>query len=348
MCGTQVVPIGLRLSPPARYAAALLSRSNGRRGTVAHRAPAYVAARSAALARQVRRHEPLTALIVFGTELYHLAKVADGRTPVATYDDGTFPLIARHPDSELRLLGYPPREIARWADLQSEACARATACCVSTRWAAESMIEDYRIPAERVHVVGMGHRRRLDAPPGRDWRVPRLLFVGVDWRRKNGAGVLRAFGEFRLSHPGAALDVVGEHPPIDAPGVTCHGLLRREDPVAQSRLDALFARATMFVLPSRFDPSPIAYLEAASAGLPVIATTEGGAGELLGDAAVTVHPDDGPGLVKAMEFLGDPETARRLGAVAADRASQATWRCVAQRILTALEVPCGGEGGNPC
>jgi len=72
--------------------------------------------------------------------------------------------------------------------------------------------------------------------------------------------------------------------------------------------------------------------------LPVVATTEGGADELLGDAAVTVHPDDRGGLVRAMTYLSDPSVAQRLGAAAARRASAATWPCVARRILKALEI----------
>src|SRR5579875_3180175 len=106
-CGARVVPIGLRLAPPIRYAAALTSRTGGRRGTMAHRAPAYVAVRSAALAREVRRHRRLTALIAMGTDMYRLSRVIDGRTPVATYDDGTFALFGTHPDAELTRLGYP-------------------------------------------------------------------------------------------------------------------------------------------------------------------------------------------------------------------------------------------------
>jgi len=131
---------------------------------------------------------------------------------------------------------------------------------------------------------------------------------------------------------------VGRHPKLDQPGVVGHGFLAREDAAAQARLDALFASATAFVLPSRFDPSPIAYLEAASAGLPVIATTEGGAGELLGAAAITVHPDDPAGLVAAMRRLADPETAQSMGAQASHNARHASWSDVARRILGALEI----------
>jgi glycosyltransferase involved in cell wall biosynthesis len=139
------------------------------------------------------------------------------------------------------------------------------------------------------------------------------------------------------------LDVVGQHPPINQPGVRGHGFLPRDDAAAQAVLDTLFATATAFVLPSRFDPSPIAYLEAASAGLPVIATTEGGAGELLGSAAITVHPDDGPALVAALLHLADPEIARVMGAQAEQNARSASWSEVARRVLEALDLPVAAQ-----
>jgi glycosyltransferase involved in cell wall biosynthesis len=197
------------------------------------------------------------------------------------------------------------------------------------------MRDDYGITESQLRVVGMGHRPRV-ANPDRDWSVPRLLFVGVDWRRKNGAALVEAFAELRRDRPDATLDLVGQHPPIDMPGVTGHGFLPREDPAAQAKLDGLYTKATMFVLPSRFDPSPISYLEAASAGIPVIATTEGGAGELLGAAAEEVHPDDRGALLTAMRRLSDPETAQRMGHEGARRAADSTWAAVAHRILVAL------------
>ena len=298
----------------------------------------YVTARSVALRRTMRRLDPLRAVVAMGTDQYDLGRVIVGATPVATYDDGTFALYARHKDSELSRRGYPLDEVARWADLQAKACRRASACCVTTQWAARSMIDDYGVPKSRVHVVGMGHRPRSAPPGGRDWSVPRLLFVGIDWERKNGAAVVQAFSELRSSNPAATLDLVGDHPRIDVAGVTGHGFLPRGDRAAQARLDELFSRSTMFVLPGKFDPAGIAYLEAASAGLPVIATTEGGAGELLADGAITVNPENVHALVKAMRFLSDASNGQRLGGVAADRSAGSSWRGVSARILAALGI----------
>jgi glycosyltransferase involved in cell wall biosynthesis len=333
--GVEVVPIAYRLPRPLRHTITILSFAHGR-GAVARAAPLKTSARNRVITRELANAGPLDAVLALGTDLYDLARVAPPSLPVATYDDGTFALFMRYPDSDLRRNAFPEDEVAQWSQRQAQAARWASSVCVSTRWAAASMTDDYGVAAERVHVVGMGHRPRPHEARARNWSRPRFLFVGVDWGRKNGDAVLRAFARVREVEPAASLDVVGNHPRLELPGVVGHGFLPREDPRAQQRLDDLYAQATVFVLPSRFDPAGVAYLEAASAGLPVIATTEGGAGEMLGSAAISVHPDDDAGLVAAMRRLADPDIARRLGADGARAAAGSTWPAVAGRIISTL------------
>lgn len=333
--GVEVVPIGTGTVSLARIGLSA-SRAFGS-SLEAQRSPRRIRLRSMVLAKAVRQTGHLDALVTMGTDAYDLGSVRDRDVPTATFDDATLVQQWRNADSDIRGAAFPEAAVRQWCATQARSALAADVCCVSTSWAARSFIDDCGVPAQRVAVVGMGHRARsATAANARDWSRPRFLFVGVDWRRKNGDAVLRAFRELRSAVPDAQLDVVGLHPVLAEDGVTGHGLLRRDDPEAQAHLDGLFMSATAFVLPSRFDPSPIAYLEAASAGLPVIATTEGGAGELLGEAALPVHPDDGAALVAAMRTLCDPATAQRLGTLAAQRAATSTWANVARRILDAL------------
>lgn len=346
--GIDVVPVSARVPAGARHVVAVVSRADGRRGYVAHGSTVQVAARSAVLGRRIRRAR-VDAVLAMGTDLYDVRRSVPHGLPVVTFDDGTIAAIARHPDSALREAEFPPAEVERWQRRQAHACGRATVCCVSTSWAAGSVVDDYGVEPARVAVVGMGHRPRAIDVGRRDWSVPRLLFVGVDWRRKNGDAVIAAFRHIRDRHPKATLDVVGEHPPLDLPGVHGHGLLRRGVAAEQATLDRLYERATMFVLPSRFDPSPIAYLEAASAALPVVATSEGGAAEILDGTAAVVHPADEAGLVHAIEGFCDPDTARAIGQRCAAVAADSTWDRVAARMLAELSrrLPMSPIGGTP-
>jgi glycosyltransferase involved in cell wall biosynthesis len=258
---------------------------------------------------------------------------ASSRT--VTHDDMTVVQMAR--------AGYPisalsPRQVQGRIDRQRLAYEQAVACCAVTRWAARSIVEDYGIPASKVHVVGGGRNHEPRAVE-RDWSVPRYLFVGKDWERKNGDAVLRAFARLRREVPEATLDVVGNHPPITTEGVTTHGALNISLAAERALLDGLFERATCLVLPSRHEPSGIVFSEANAAGVPSIGSTEGGSAELIGDAGRIVHPDDDDGLLAAMRELTDPATAQRLGRNARRRSRLFTWEAVAERLLRALDLP---------
>jgi glycosyltransferase involved in cell wall biosynthesis len=239
---------------------------------------------------------------------------------------------------------YPPWDIlsartaARLQRRQAALYAGAAACVAATHWTASSIVADYGIDSRRVLVSGFGPQlgaRRV----ARSWSPPRFLFVGVDWERKNGAGVLRAFSEVRRSIPAATLDLVGGHPPVRLEGVTGHGLLRWSDPLERSQLARLFESATCFVMPSLHEAAGMVYVEAGAAGVPSIGTTQGGAATMIGPGGRLVDPSDGEALVQAMLELADEATAARLGEIAFRHAQSFTWDLVAQRTLRALDLP---------
>jgi glycosyltransferase involved in cell wall biosynthesis len=312
-------------------------RGGGPRGalrhgrTVARVAPTVAAIRGSALAARLRREGPLDAIVQIGTGY----SVPAG-PPVATFEDMTIP--------QAVALGYPgwdglsARAVAARQARQRRAYERATACCLSTSWAAESVVREYGIPAAKVHSVGLG--RNYDPRPlPRDWRTPRFLFVGLDWEGKNGPGVLAAFAALRAELPAATLDVVGAHPPLDAAGVTGHGVLRMDVPADKALLESLFATSTCFVMPSHREASAIAYIEAMTAGLPIVGSAAGGSIDLIGDAGQVVDPADAAALLQAMRAYARPETAERLSAAAVRRSALFTWRAVAERIVRALGLP---------
>jgi glycosyltransferase involved in cell wall biosynthesis len=233
-------------------------------------------------------------------------------------------------------IGDPsPRLLAKLHDQHRRRYERAKACAFMSHWAARSAIEDYHVDPGKVHVVGAG-RNHEPRCPERDWSVPRPLFVGFEWERKNGPAVLRAFGRVRERWPNAQLDVVGAHPSLDVEGVQFHGPLSLAHAKHRKQVEALFASATFFVMPSMHEPAGIVYAEAQAAGLASIATSSGGAQTIVGDAGIVVDPRDDDAIADAMLELSDPENAARLGARALARSSLFTWRKVAERLVRAL------------
>jgi glycosyltransferase involved in cell wall biosynthesis len=256
--------------------------------------------------------------------------------PNVTFEDMTVAQGLLQPHSAVSGLGE--RAVRRWRERQRRVYARSRACCVGSNWTAGSIRDDYGIDPGKIHVVGFG-RNFEPLPVDRDWRVPRFLFLGVEWERKRGPAVLDAFAEVRALHPEATFDVVGEHPPLDAAGVTGHGRLALGSPEDRKRLTELLAQSTCLVLPSAFEAFGIAYVDAGAAGVPSIGTTVGGAPDAIGDGGVLVEPDDPRALAAAMLGLADPDTARRLGELAFAHSALFTWRAVAERVIRALRPP---------
>ncbi len=77
-----------------------------------------------------------------------------------------------------------------------------------------------------------------------------------------------------------------------------------------------FARGRCIIVPSRAESLPYIVLEAAAAGLPVIATDVGGIPEIFADQADRlIPPGDPDALAEAMRaFLADPDAARQAAA----------------------------------
>jgi hypothetical protein len=236
-----------------------------------------------------------------------------------------------------------PAVASAWIRRQKAIYARARACCVSSYWAAGS-VREYGVDTQKIHVVGFGCNIKVEAPE-RDWSVPRFLFIGLDWKRKNGDAVVETFDRLREEHPGARLDLVGSHPNLDLEGVTCHGHLRLDEPRERSRLERLLQESTCLVVPSTYEPFGIVYAEAGSAGLPSIGTRIGGAPDAIGAGGVVVDPFDRGELLKAMRALSRPEVAQDLGDKAQSRSLLLTWEVVARRVALVLGLT--GSVGEP-
>jgi Glycosyl transferases group 1 len=254
------------------------------------------------------------------------------RTPVVTFDDET---IAQALSQELSELELNRQERRRWMKRQQQAFLESRACCVGSDWVASSIREDYGVDPDKVRIVGFGHNIQAE-PTARDWSTPHFLMLAVKWNLKRGPAVLEAFAKVRERYPEATIEVAGKHPPLDAPGVTGHGMLNLGSPDDRARLLGLLSRATCHVMPSYREAFGIAYVDAGSAGVPSIGTTVGGAPETIGGGGLVVDPGDDDGLVAAMLELAKPEVAQEMGRRAQERAAIFNWQKVAERMLRAL------------
>ncbi len=327
--------VAARLRPADRHE---LRAAVEREHAAAMLGPLVERVRNARLRVELRRAGRLAGVVQHGTEV----RLPAG-TRYVTYEDATTKL-ARRTWDWAHHRGNRARDEDRQDRRAAAVYAGARGCCAMSHWAAASLREDFGLPAERVHVVGVGPVRTLRPPATRDWTVPRLLFVGLDWERKNGPRVLSAFAQLRREHPEATLDVVGGHPRLDLPGVRTHGVVSLDDAGGDARLQALFDHATCFVMPSLHEPAGQVYIEAGCAGIPSVGSTHGGASTLIGAGGTVVDPADDAALLAALRHLGAGEAAAAAGRAAARQAALLSWSQVAQRLLRALLGPTADDG----
>ncbi len=330
--GVEVVGVDATPPPGLRVAGLGAAFARTRSRVDAQYTAAQHELRSRVAARRLRSRGPVDGAVLLGAEF----GLPDGVRFVTLSDLTLRQARATHPVFEQ----LSEHVFASWEDRQRAIYARAAACCAASAWTADSLVRDYGIEPARAPVVGFARNHEPPARAG-DWSPPRFLFVGREWERKHGPDVVAAFTA--LGVPGARLDVVGEHPPLEGEGVTGHGPLRLDRPGEAARVAELFAAATCFVMPSEVEPFGIAYAEASAAGVPSIATAVGGAATIVTpESGVLVAPGDRAVLADAMRRLCDPELARRMGEAARARSGLFTWEAVAGRLLRALGL--GGEG----
>jgi glycosyltransferase involved in cell wall biosynthesis len=202
---------------------------------------------------------------------------------------------------------------------------------------ARSAVSFYGVPEERVSVVGGGANFETLPEPPAGPRQPVILFVGRDWRRKGGPGLIEAFRVVHARRPDVRLQVVGtDEAPQDEPGVEVFGTIDRRD-----RLAELYAQASVFCLPSRYDPYGLSISEAMAYGLPCIVTRVGALHEVVLDreTGLVIPPEDSEALAGAMlELVDDPDRAARLGAAGRQRVERhQNWDAVAERMTPGLE-----------
>jgi glycosyltransferase involved in cell wall biosynthesis len=125
---------------------------------------------------------------------------------------------------------------------------------------------------------------------------PHLSAVGRLAREKGFDLLLHALASVRLHHPDVMLSIVGSGPEESALKAECHALgldsaVKFTGQIA--RPWTLFPETTLFVLSSRHEGMPNALLEAAAAGLPIVALpSSGGVVDLLrGQPGVWLAPE---------------------------------------------------------
>jgi glycosyltransferase involved in cell wall biosynthesis len=174
----------------------------------------------------------------------------------------------------------------------------------------------------KLHVVHCGVDENEFAPVGPNaGGGVRILTVGRLVSVKGHAVLLRALAELRKRGVDAMAEIVGggpEREPLErlAADLGLGEAAKFHGAVGQDEIRDVYARATLFCLPSFAEGVPVVLMEAMAMGLPVVSCAVMGIPELVEDdrSGLLVPPGREDLLADALERLArDEELRRRLG-----------------------------------
>lgn len=257
-----------------------------------------------------------------------------GRLRYVLHTDNTYMLSERHYPTWAPLRG---RQRDEWVRYETAVYQNAAFLFPRSDFLRRSFIEDYGCDPSRVIRVGGGGNYGVTSLEGRRYNTQTALFVGYDFTRKGGLVLLDAWEKVRRQLPEAKLWIVGSKRPVrELPGVSWIGRVSNREQLAQ-----IYRDATVFVMPSLFDPWGHVFFEAMSFGLACIGSTACAMPEIIADGTTGLLAETGqvePLANALIALLGDPERAERLGRQAQARmASGNTWDDVVERMAPALE-----------
>lgn len=225
---------------------------------------------------------------------------------------------------------------------------RAARIVADSRATARDLEERLGVASERVDVIPLGVDEALAPAPDaaqeearRKYGLPDrfLLYMGTLEPRKNLVRVVEAFGRIADEYPGdlvlagrygwktgALMKAVLASP--HTARIHLPGFIAEEDKAA------VLSAADVFVWPSLYEGFGLPPLEAMACGVPVVTSDRSSLPEAVGDAAVTVPPEDVEALTEGLRrLIADPARAEALRAAGRERAAAFTWRRTAERTL---------------
>lgn len=254
-------------------------------------------------------------------------------------------LLSFHGTDASSLLRCSAAELAQWRTLLERA--RSVVACSRALCSELVALFGETVRPAIIHngLDGDAFRALAGAPVRRGERL--ILSVGKFTGIKGQDVLIDAFAAIAADYPDARLQLAGASGEALEPlrqhsaRLGLDGRVQFLPDLPHSEVAACFARAELFVLPSRRETFGIVLLEAGAFSLPVLASRVGGIPEVVGDGdtARLVPPDDAAALAEGLRTLLDaPDAARAMGA-RLQRHVQAnfSWRrgCAAYAALVA-------------
>ncbi|MFL5659412.1 MAG: glycosyltransferase family 4 protein [Ktedonobacteraceae bacterium] len=250
-------------------------------------------------------------------------------------------------------------KVEAYVRLVARAAHKATLIITVSQHARQDIMDALKIPAERIRVIyeaaGDEYTPVTDPTALATVRAryglgeQYIFYLGGLDQRKNVLQLVRAFAHLyrQLENPNLQLFISGDpakqngplfpdpRPVAAALGVTNQVIYRF---VEDEDKPAVYGGASLFVFPSLYEGFGLPPLEAMSCGAPVICSNRTSLPEVVGNAAISIDPDDISAMVEAMRsVLANSRLRDDLRARSLQHAAQFSWRKAAAETLAAYE-----------
>lgn len=287
-------------------------------------------------------------------DLYHVPYFAPPLFP------HTPTVVTIHDVIPMRLPAYKVGgKVKAYMKLVSYAAHRATLIITVSQHAKQDMIDALKLPPERIRVIyeaagdeycPIADPERLAAARARYGIGERYIFYlgGLD-QRKNVLQLIRAFAHLyeQIGDPHLQLVISGNPDKQQGPlfpdprpvaanlgmnGQIIYRFIEDEDK------PAIYSGASLFVFPSLYEGFGLPPLEAMGCGAPVVCSNRTSLPEVVGDAAISIDPQDTRALTEAMhQVLTNSTLQADLRARSLRQAAQFSWNKTAQETLAVYQ-----------
>ncbi len=229
-------------------------------------------------------------------------------TPHFLYTDHTHLANLRYPGKKTsHLLGES------WFEIEKRIYGNASLIFTMSTNITQSLVMDYECDPRKVRLVYSGANSKSHRNEKFDvsrYARKNILFVGIDWYRKGGPALVEAFRQVLEVHQDATLTIVGCNPKVDVPNCRVMGKISLEE------VKEYYRQASVFCLPTLFEPFGIAFVEAMAHKLPIVGTRLGAIPDFVheGQNGYLVEPNNPVELSEALiRMLNDPGRCKKFG-----------------------------------
>jgi len=199
-----------------------------------------------------------------------------------------------------------------------------------------SLINQYKIPESKVVTAFAGSNvSNTGTENPQKYHSRNVLFVGIDWERKGGPILLKAFEKVLKEFPDATLTIVGCDPGnIQLPNCNIAGRVPVE------KVPGYYHLATVFCLPTLREPFGIVFVEAMNYQLPVVANNIGCIPDMVKNDynGYLIDNDINEYAEAICKLFRDPEKCRQMGENGYHYAnSKFRWEIVGKKIKTNID-----------